>query len=159
MGSTSSAKPAAPQGDLGRISAVSRGEFCLLAGIILKSMEPSNKRRFARKKIDFAVQVLQVTRSGQDLPAMLKHDFIGKDISAGGMGLLTNALLLQGDRITVRFKLPGETRVLKLTAQIRRMTTAPGLQVGFIANLKFEGISVEDATYLTNYIGTTFLMI
>lgn len=122
-------------------------------------MKESDVRRSPRKRIEFPIQVPSIARESRIIEELRSHPYVGTSISAGGLGLRTGAPVLAGDLLTVQFTLPGETRALTLSARVKRVTRAEGQLPRFDVNLSFEGITRDESTYLTNYLGTTFLLV
>jgi c-di-GMP-binding flagellar brake protein YcgR len=118
------------------------------------------KRKAIRKRIDFSMEVTLVFRGAEFLPDVGTYNFAGTDIAAGGMGLKTDAPLQLADHLTLQFTLPGEKKTLNLAGRVRSVSakTDPKLKNHRKIGLQFEGISEADQTYLSNYIGTTFLI-
>ena len=120
-------------------------------------MSKAEKRKQPRKKVGFTVTVTRIIRGNEVLAKPSGFLFIGTEISAGGMGIETDAPIMANDLLSLNFNLPGEKIMLALTARVLNMAevkNAKKVRLG----IRFEGLSQLDQTYLSNYIGTTFLI-
>jgi hypothetical protein len=123
-------------------------------------MASEHKRAFLRKKVSFTLEMVSSVRDGAALVMPRGRVFQGTEISAGGMGFETDAPLRRGDQLTVKLNLPGENHPLRLTMQVVHVTQLPeAARKGSIrVGAKFDRMPPADLTYLTNYIGATFIL-
>ena len=123
-------------------------------------MNNEEKRKHARKKISFTVNVTGIIRGNEVLPKPTGQLFAGTEVSAGGMGLETVAEVKMNDLLALQFTLPGEKKALTLSGRVVNLAVIKSSKIAgkLRLGIRFEGLSRVDQTYLANYIGTTFLI-
>jgi c-di-GMP-binding flagellar brake protein YcgR len=120
-------------------------------------MSLQQKRFSVRKKTHFPVSVSRIVRGQQTYKIAPGQSFMTVDLSSGGLGIVTDVMILVGDLLSLEFRLPGEDQLMKVlgrvTSTIEVNPPRPGARVR--AGLKFENLSEADARTLANYMGNT----
>lgn len=123
-------------------------------------MASEQQRAFLRKRVAFTFTVTAIVRDGAPLAVPAGSVFQGIEIGAGGMGFETKIALRRGDQLTIQFQVPNETHTLRLSMQIMHVNplSDPGRKGMLRAGGRFDRMSPADQSYLSNYIGSTFIL-
>ncbi|OFZ20532.1 MAG: hypothetical protein A2X94_10895 [Bdellovibrionales bacterium GWB1_55_8] len=114
-------------------------------------MSNTGVRKFVRKHIEFPVRILLPSANH----VVACH---AKNFGAGGLGIECPVQLEPGTRVEVEFVLPGEKRVLRLTANVRSAQPLPLNEKRWRVGIQFVNVPQADQVYFTNYMAGTFLL-